>query len=142
MSMYVDSSQKAIHDDTASEISAITAKTTLHTSDVILIEDAEASEAKKKIYLGDFLELITDAVYLRSAGAAASDGAGALTLMRVTLKSVGSASSEGVGSLRCDRPLQSVGAAAGQGKGVLWRPIYLQSVGSIASEGVGDLTVV
>ena len=43
----------AIHDDTASEISAITAKATPTTSDYLIIEDAAAGNAKKSITIGD-----------------------------------------------------------------------------------------
>lgn len=43
----------AIHDNVASEISAITAKATPTTSDFLLIEDAAASNAKKRITIGD-----------------------------------------------------------------------------------------
>lgn len=43
----------AIHDNVNGEISAITAKATPTTSDFILIEDAAASNAKKRITIGD-----------------------------------------------------------------------------------------
>lgn len=38
----------AIHDDEAGEIAAITEKTTIHDNDLVLLEDSEASNAKKK----------------------------------------------------------------------------------------------
>jgi hypothetical protein len=43
----------AIHDNVSGEISAITAKDTPTTSDFLLIEDAAASNAKKRITIGD-----------------------------------------------------------------------------------------
>lgn len=43
----------AIHDNVAAEINAITAKATPTASDILLIEDAAASNAKKKITIGD-----------------------------------------------------------------------------------------
>lgn len=43
----------AIHDNVSGEINAITAKATPTTSDLLVIEDAAASYAKKKITLGD-----------------------------------------------------------------------------------------
>ena len=47
------SHSSAIHDDVASEISAITEKTTPVSADLILIEDSAASNAKKKVQLGN-----------------------------------------------------------------------------------------
>lgn len=43
----------AIHDNVAAEISAITSKATPDDADFLLIEDAAASDAKKKITIGD-----------------------------------------------------------------------------------------
>lgn len=43
----------AIHDNVSGEINAISAKATPTTSDLLLIEDAAASNAKKKITIGD-----------------------------------------------------------------------------------------
>lgn len=43
----------AIHDNTSSEISAITAKASPTTSDYLIIEDAAAGNAKKSITIGD-----------------------------------------------------------------------------------------
>lgn len=45
----------AIHDDTNSEISAITAKTTPVSGDYLLIEDSAASNAKKSVTVGNLL---------------------------------------------------------------------------------------
>jgi hypothetical protein len=39
----------AIHDNVSAEISAITEKTTLHADDLFIIEDSEASNAKKRV---------------------------------------------------------------------------------------------
>jgi len=43
----------AIHDDTAAEISAITEKTTPVAADLLLIEDSAASNAKKRVQVGN-----------------------------------------------------------------------------------------
>jgi len=43
----------AIHDNIGSEISAIAEKTTVTTGDLIIIEDSESSNAKKKVQLGN-----------------------------------------------------------------------------------------
>jgi hypothetical protein len=43
----------AIHDDTSGEINAITEKASPVSADLILIEDSEASNAKKKVQLGN-----------------------------------------------------------------------------------------
>jgi len=45
----------AIHKATAAEIAAITQKTSLDPDDLLLIEDSEASNAKKRIELGDLI---------------------------------------------------------------------------------------
>ena len=43
----------AIHDDTAAEISAVTEKTTPVAADFVLIEDSAASNAKKRVQVGN-----------------------------------------------------------------------------------------
>jgi hypothetical protein len=43
----------AIHDDTAAEISAITEKTTPVSTDLVIIEDSAASNAKKRVQVGN-----------------------------------------------------------------------------------------
>lgn len=60
--------QAAIHDDVASEISAITAKGTPTTADFLLIEDAADSNNKKRITIGDL-----------PGGSAAISGVNAIT---------------------------------------------------------------
>ena len=49
----------AIHDDTASEISVVAAKGVPTSADFILIEDAAAANAKKRITIGDLPDLTT-----------------------------------------------------------------------------------
>lgn len=44
----IDEDEDAIHDNEAGEIAAITEKTTIHADDLVLLEDSEASNAKKK----------------------------------------------------------------------------------------------
>lgn len=48
----------AIHDDTASEISAITAKSAVVAADYLLIEDSAASNAKKSITVQEIIDII------------------------------------------------------------------------------------
>jgi hypothetical protein len=49
----------AIHESTAAEISAVTAKATPTSADFLLIEDAAAADAKKRITIGDLPDLTT-----------------------------------------------------------------------------------
>lgn len=52
----------AIHDDTASEISAITAKASPVLGDFLVIEDSEAGNVKKSITIGDLPSGATDSI--------------------------------------------------------------------------------
>lgn len=47
------SDSTAIHDNVSGEISALTEKVTLHDNDLVIIEDSEASNAKKKAKIGN-----------------------------------------------------------------------------------------
>lgn len=50
----------AIHDNVAGEINALAAKTTLHENDEFIVEDFEASYAKKKTTYGDIASDVTE----------------------------------------------------------------------------------
>lgn len=63
--------QNAIHDDESGEINAIATKVSLHDNDVILIEDSEATYAKKKILRSQLYE-----TYLAYLGADFEGNAG------------------------------------------------------------------
>lgn len=54
----------AIHDNVAGEISAVTSKAAPTEADFLLIEDAAASNAKKKITLGDLPARVADFIEL------------------------------------------------------------------------------
>ena len=58
----------AIHDNVASEISAITEKTNPVDADLLLIEDSEASNAKKKVQIGSLDANDSDAIHDNVAG--------------------------------------------------------------------------
>lgn len=57
----------AIHDNVAGEINAITAKTTLHVNDEFLLEDSEATYAKKKATYGDIASDVTEVALTNKA---------------------------------------------------------------------------
>jgi hypothetical protein len=63
-----NSDADAIHDNTSGEIAAVTEKTTPVSADLLLIEDSAASNAKKRVQIGNLPAADADAIHDNTSG--------------------------------------------------------------------------
>ena len=113
----------AIHDDVASEISAVTAKATPTTSDFLLIEDAAASNAKKSITIGD----------LPSAGGGSTPGLMPPTLPGPVIPGIRGVGSRGTLAWSGNRTLNYYPIVVTESIDVTALNCYVSSAGSTGS---------